>query len=174
MYRGLQRFRTSGSSIVNRLTVPQLRRKASNSLSAIQDTYYSTKIHGGTDDTRSMEVEEYSFQLRMVVPGDRMRSKFLENPRYLDQSGGSSPTSLSASVVNSIEDLIEEPLQAMEGTYIQEDTRGDLNMRTLVNTGESDHRGGISIEDWEIEDAESLHIQEQQLLAVKERRSLHG
>ncbi|KAM3221814.1 hypothetical protein T459_19891 [Capsicum annuum] len=43
MYRGLQRFRTSGSSIVNRLTVPQLRRKASNSLSAIQDTYYSTK-----------------------------------------------------------------------------------------------------------------------------------
>lgn len=44
MYRGLQRFRTSGSSIVNRLTVPQLRRKASNSLSAIQDTYYSTKV----------------------------------------------------------------------------------------------------------------------------------
>lgn len=43
IYRGLQRFRTSGSSIVNRLTVPQLRRKASNSWSAIQDTYYSTK-----------------------------------------------------------------------------------------------------------------------------------
>lgn len=43
IYRGLRRFRTSGSSIVNRLTVPQLRRKASNSWSAIQDTYYSTK-----------------------------------------------------------------------------------------------------------------------------------
>ncbi|KAK4369375.1 hypothetical protein RND71_013167 [Anisodus tanguticus] len=43
IYRGIQRFRTSGSSIINRLTVPQLKRKAYNSWSAVQDTYYSTK-----------------------------------------------------------------------------------------------------------------------------------
>ncbi|XP_010323852.1 uncharacterized protein [Solanum lycopersicum] len=43
IYRGLKRFRISDSSIVNRLTVPQLKRKASNSWSAIQDTFYSTK-----------------------------------------------------------------------------------------------------------------------------------
>ncbi|KAF3624451.1 hypothetical protein FXO38_30262 [Capsicum annuum] len=61
-------------------------------------------------------------------------------------------------VLNSIGNLIEEPLQAIEETNIQEATRGDLNMRTLVKTGVSDHRGGISIEDWEIEDAEPLHI----------------
>ncbi|KAK4420560.1 hypothetical protein Salat_2006400 [Sesamum alatum] len=43
MYRGIPRLGASGSSIMNYLTVAQLRRKASNSLSAVQDTFYSTK-----------------------------------------------------------------------------------------------------------------------------------
>ncbi|KAL6536836.1 hypothetical protein OROHE_012420 [Orobanche hederae] len=43
MYRGVPRLRASGSSILNNLTVPQLRIKASNSLAAVQDTFYSTK-----------------------------------------------------------------------------------------------------------------------------------
>ncbi|KAL0405300.1 UNVERIFIED_CONTAM: hypothetical protein Slati_3843900 [Sesamum latifolium] len=43
MYRGIPRLRASGSSIMNYLTVAELRRKASNSLSAVQDTFYSTK-----------------------------------------------------------------------------------------------------------------------------------
>ncbi|KAH6796005.1 hypothetical protein C2S51_036991 [Perilla frutescens var. frutescens] len=43
MYRSIPRLRASGSSIMNYLTVPQLRRKAMNSLSAVQDTYSSTK-----------------------------------------------------------------------------------------------------------------------------------
>ncbi|KAL0327983.1 UNVERIFIED_CONTAM: hypothetical protein Scaly_2230900 [Sesamum calycinum] len=43
MYRGIPRLRASGSSIMNYLTVAELRRKALNSLSAVQDTFYSTK-----------------------------------------------------------------------------------------------------------------------------------
>ncbi|KAI3465604.1 hypothetical protein Pfo_022267 [Paulownia fortunei] len=43
MYKGIPRLRASGSSITNYLTVAQLRRKALNSLSAVQDTFYSTK-----------------------------------------------------------------------------------------------------------------------------------
>ncbi|KAL3849016.1 hypothetical protein ACJIZ3_010898 [Penstemon smallii] len=43
MYRGIPRLRASGSSLKNYFTLPQLKRKASNSLSAVQDTYYSTK-----------------------------------------------------------------------------------------------------------------------------------
>ncbi|KAG8364555.1 hypothetical protein BUALT_Bualt18G0009300 [Buddleja alternifolia] len=44
MYRGIpRRLRGSGSSIMNNLTVPQLRRKALNSWSAVQDTFFSTK-----------------------------------------------------------------------------------------------------------------------------------
>ncbi|PIN09135.1 hypothetical protein CDL12_18287 [Handroanthus impetiginosus] len=43
MYRRIPRLRTSSSSIMNFLTVAQLRRKALNSLSAVQDTFYSTK-----------------------------------------------------------------------------------------------------------------------------------
>ncbi|KAL3624666.1 hypothetical protein CASFOL_031334 [Castilleja foliolosa] len=43
MYRGIPRFRASSSSIINNLTVAQLRRKASNSIAAVQDTFYSTK-----------------------------------------------------------------------------------------------------------------------------------
>lgn len=44
MYKGIPRLRASGSSIMNYLTVAQLRRKAMNSLSAVQDTFYSTKV----------------------------------------------------------------------------------------------------------------------------------
>ncbi|XP_051135526.1 uncharacterized protein LOC127254468 isoform X6 [Andrographis paniculata] len=43
MYRGIPRLRASGSSLANFLTAAQLKRKASNSLSAVQDTFYSTK-----------------------------------------------------------------------------------------------------------------------------------
>ncbi|XP_031126470.1 uncharacterized protein LOC116028791 [Ipomoea triloba] len=46
IYRSLrlpQRFRTTGSSILSYLAAPQLRRKAQNSWSAVQDTFYSTK-----------------------------------------------------------------------------------------------------------------------------------
>lgn len=39
----MQRLRTSGSSIVGYLAVPHIKRKALNSWSAVQDTYYSTK-----------------------------------------------------------------------------------------------------------------------------------
>ncbi|KAA8526556.1 hypothetical protein F0562_008241 [Nyssa sinensis] len=39
----MQRLRTSGSSIIDYLAVPKLRRKAMNSWSAVHDTYYSTK-----------------------------------------------------------------------------------------------------------------------------------
>ncbi|KAL3509955.1 hypothetical protein ACH5RR_029356 [Cinchona calisaya] len=39
----MQRLGNSGSSVFRYLTMPQLRRKASNSWSAIQDTYLSTK-----------------------------------------------------------------------------------------------------------------------------------
>ncbi|KAI8008903.1 Triacylglycerol lipase 2 [Camellia lanceoleosa] len=39
----MQRLRTSGSSIIGQLALPQLKRKALNSWSAVQDTYYSTK-----------------------------------------------------------------------------------------------------------------------------------
>ncbi|GFZ09855.1 hypothetical protein Acr_21g0004540 [Actinidia rufa] len=39
----MQRLRTSGSSLIGNLAVPQLRRKALNSWSAVQDTFYSTK-----------------------------------------------------------------------------------------------------------------------------------
>ncbi|KAK6142442.1 hypothetical protein DH2020_022790 [Rehmannia glutinosa] len=43
MYRGVPRLRASSSSIMNYLTVAQLRKKASNSVAAVQDTFYSTK-----------------------------------------------------------------------------------------------------------------------------------
>ncbi|XP_027171746.1 triacylglycerol lipase 2-like [Coffea eugenioides] len=43
MYRGMNRFRGSGSSVYRYLTMPQMRRKVSNSWSAMQDTYFSTK-----------------------------------------------------------------------------------------------------------------------------------
>ncbi|KAL8511256.1 hypothetical protein ACS0TY_017893 [Phlomoides rotata] len=43
MYRGIPRLRASGSSIVNYLSVPQLRRKVKNSLSAAQDTFFTVK-----------------------------------------------------------------------------------------------------------------------------------
>ncbi|KAL3615288.1 hypothetical protein CASFOL_040949 [Castilleja foliolosa] len=43
MYRGVPRLRASSSLIMNNLTVAQLRRKASNSIAAVQDTFYSTK-----------------------------------------------------------------------------------------------------------------------------------
>ncbi|KAK4492823.1 hypothetical protein RD792_000148 [Penstemon davidsonii] len=47
IYRGIPRLRASGSgsgsSLANYFTLPQLKRKASNSWSAVQDTYYSTK-----------------------------------------------------------------------------------------------------------------------------------
>ncbi|XP_073286213.1 uncharacterized protein [Primulina huaijiensis] len=39
----MPRFRASGSSILHRLTVPQLRRKALNSWAAVQGTFYATK-----------------------------------------------------------------------------------------------------------------------------------
>ncbi|CAK9134762.1 unnamed protein product [Ilex paraguariensis] len=39
----MQRLRTSGSSFIRYQTVPQMRRKALDSWSAVQDTYYSTK-----------------------------------------------------------------------------------------------------------------------------------
>lgn len=38
-------MRASGSSIINSLTASQLRRKALNSLSAVQDTFSSTKVN---------------------------------------------------------------------------------------------------------------------------------
>lgn len=43
MYRGMNRFRGSGSPVYRYLTLPQMRRKVSNSWSAMQDTYFSTK-----------------------------------------------------------------------------------------------------------------------------------
>ncbi|KZV31376.1 hypothetical protein F511_05480 [Dorcoceras hygrometricum] len=39
----MPRFSASGSSIIRRLTVPQLRRKALDSWAAVQDTFYATK-----------------------------------------------------------------------------------------------------------------------------------
>lgn len=45
MYRNLPRLRASGSSIMNSLTASQLRRKALNSLSAVQDTFSTTKVN---------------------------------------------------------------------------------------------------------------------------------
>lgn len=44
MYRSIPRLRASGSSIMNYLAASQLRRKAMNSLSAVHDTYSSTKV----------------------------------------------------------------------------------------------------------------------------------
>ncbi|CAA0837096.1 Unknown protein [Striga hermonthica] len=43
MYRGVPRLRASGSLIWNNLSKAQLRRRASNSIAAIQDTFFSTK-----------------------------------------------------------------------------------------------------------------------------------
>ncbi|KDP30817.1 hypothetical protein JCGZ_13760 [Jatropha curcas] len=39
----MHRFRSKGASLLGSLPVPQLRRKALNSWSAVQDTYFSTK-----------------------------------------------------------------------------------------------------------------------------------
>ncbi|XP_059663907.1 triacylglycerol lipase 2-like [Cornus florida] len=39
----LRSLRSSGSSIIGHLSVPQLRKKVSNSVSAVQDTFFSTK-----------------------------------------------------------------------------------------------------------------------------------
>ncbi|GER54116.1 aspartate carbamoyltransferase regulatory chain [Striga asiatica] len=43
MYRGVPRLRASGSLRWNNLSKAQLRRRASNSIAAVQDAFYSTK-----------------------------------------------------------------------------------------------------------------------------------
>ena len=40
----MQRLKASGTSIIRSIAVPRLKRKAVNSLTAIQDTFYSTKV----------------------------------------------------------------------------------------------------------------------------------
>lgn len=48
MYRGMQRMRsmkTSGSSIFKYMSMAQFKRKASNSWSAVEDTYLSAKVN---------------------------------------------------------------------------------------------------------------------------------